>query len=289
MIYKEIDIKVPYEKLGLNGENCNPKLTTYVANISPEIGRHKRPAVLILPGGGYDYCCEREGEPIAFALLAKGIQCFVLEYSVCRKPFPLNLLEVAEAVALIRKNAYEYDIDPNNISVMGFSAGGHLAASMACHWNKDFVKDTLGYVDEHKPNGSILCYPVISTTDTHEGSINNLLCDKVMDDVYDLITLDKQVNKDVPRTIIWHCQDDGCVPVSNTLRYINALSKEKIPFESHIYEWGGHGISLADRPTANNIWQIRPECQDWVGRVVRWVYANDHRTDEEYIADIENL
>jgi acetyl esterase/lipase len=289
MIYKKINLEIPYEKAGLSAEGTNPILTTYVADISPEIGRHNRPAVLILPGGGYDYISDREGEPIAFALLRKGIQCFVLSYSVYHKPFPTNLLEAAAALAYIRKNAYEYDINPEDITCMGFSAGGHLAASLAVHWDKDFVKKPLGLNEEHRPNASVLCYPVISATDTHQGSIDNLLFNNTMENATELISLEKQVGPQVPRTFLWHCADDGCVPVSNSLRYAAALNENKIEYSLHIYENGGHGLALADRVTAQTLCQIQPQCQNWVDLVTDWIYAGNKMTDEEFISKVADI
>lgn len=272
MIYKKIELSVPYEKAGLSSEGCKAVLTTYVADTSPEIGRKGRTAMLICPGGGYDYVSDREGEPIAIAFLAHGVQCFVLNYTV-QRAFPTNLLEAAVAMKYIRDNAEEYDIDPEKVFCMGFSAGGHLAGSLAVHWNKDFVRETLGYSEEHKPNGSLLCYPVISTTDTHQGSIDNLCRNDFSDELKELISLEKQVSKDTPRTFLWHCADDGCVPVSNTLRYSESLRKNGVSQEMHIYPWGGHGLALATEVTASNEWrQLNKDCEDWVRLAVNWIY-----------------
>ncbi|MGN0165052.1 MAG: alpha/beta hydrolase [Lachnospiraceae bacterium] len=272
MIYKDIELNVSYEKAGLSSEGCKAVLTTFVADISEEIGRHNRPAVLICPGGGYDYVSDREGEPIAFAFLAQGIQCFVLKYSV-QKAFPTNLLEASAAMAYIRKHSYEYDINPSKVFCMGFSAGGHLAASLAVHWNKDFVKNTLGFTKEHRPDGSILCYPVISAADTHQRSIENLCRNNSSVEFKELISLDKQVTKDTPPAFIWHCADDGCVPVSNSIRYAEALRKNGISYSLHIYPEGGHGLALANEVTASNEWhQVNKDCEDWVRMAVNWIY-----------------
>lgn len=274
MIYNTVKLEVPYEKVGYTQEECNATLTTYVSDISPEIGLKGRPAVLICPGGGYDFISDREGEPIAFSFLAQGIQCFVLKYTV-QKAFPTNLLEASVAMKYIRDHAEEYDINPDKVFVMGFSAGGHLAGSLSVHWNKDFVRNTLGYVDEHKPNGSILCYPVISATDTHQGSIDNLCRKNSSDEFKELISLEKQVSKDTPATFIWHCADDGCVPVTNTIRYSEALRKNEIPYEMHIYPDGGHGLGLANEVTASFEWrQVNETCAEWVKLAINWIFRN---------------
>ncbi len=296
MLYREIKLNVPYEKAGLDGSGCAPVLVEYVAAQSEEIGIHKRPAVLIIPGGGYDYVSDREGEPIAFALLTKGIQCYVLKYSCVKKSFPLDLLEAASAMAYIREHAVENDINPDDITVLGFSAGGHLAASLAVHWDKNFVKVPLGLTDEHKPNALALCYPVISASDTHIESIINLLSrdsylqehnipggDSVSENgVYvgnlpdavrrELVSLEKNVNEKVPKTFIWHCADDGCVPVSNSLRFAAELNEKKIPFALHIYQNGGHGLALADEVTAKEECQINIDAAGWVKLFTDWIY-----------------
>ncbi len=289
MKYNTIELKVPYEKAGLSGDGCNPVLVEYIAEQSQEIDRHMRPAVLIIPGGGYEWVSEREGEPIAFALLTKGVQCYVLKYSCIRKSFPLDLLEAATALAYIREHALENDINPHDIAVMGFSAGGHLAASLAVHWNKNFVKEPLGFTEEHKPDSLILAYPVISSTDTHQGSIDNLLAEDSYlplgglestfgigylkkEDREELISLEKQVNADTPKSFIWHCADDGCVPVSNSLRFAAALNDHHIPFAMHIYQNGGHGLALGDEVTAKEESQINVDAAGWIKLVCDWIY-----------------
>ena len=118
MFYKEMYIDVPfdYEKYNLNREECKAVIVNYVTDISPEMGRHNRPAVLICPGGGYDYCSEREAEPVAFRFIAYGISCFVLRYT-CQRAFPQDALECAAAVKYVRENAERFDIDPDKIDI----------------------------------------------------------------------------------------------------------------------------------------------------------------------------
>lgn len=268
---KEYKISVPYEKAGLNGEGLSPYITAYTLDHNPECNYGKKSAVLICPGGGYDYCSKREAEPVALRFLSYGIDAFVLEYS-CKTPFPTNLLEAAAAMAFIRKNADEWNIDRNRIFICGFSAGGHLAASLSVHWNKPFVKDVLGLTDEHKPDGSILGYPVITTGElTHQGSIDNLIADNPTEERTLLVTLDRQVDADTPPAFIWHCADDGCVPVENSLWYAGALSRNKIPFVLHVFKDGGHGLSLADETTAAYDGHINPEAAQWFMMAVDWI------------------
>ena len=163
MIHKIIDIKVDYKAAGIDGKG-SPKLYTYIIDHSPEMDYHKaRPAVIICPGGGYAMTSDREAEPVALRFNSLGFQAFVLRYSVMKVRFPGALLELAKAVATVRENAGEWDINPDKIVVCGFSAGGHLTASLGV-FGTAILSKPLGYAgQEIKPNGIILSYPVISS------------------------------------------------------------------------------------------------------------------------------
>ena len=272
MIHKKIQLQVSYEKAGLSADDTNANVTTYVPEIFPEIGRHCRPAVLICPGGGYEFLSDREAEGIALAFASEGIPAFVLRYSIRKKQFPTALLEAAAALAYIRANAWEWDINPSGISICGFSAGGHLAASLLVHWDKPFVREPLGLTEQHRPNAGILCYPVITTGElAHQGSIDNITCQDSSEAMLSLVTLERQVSAHTPPTFLWHCADDGCVPVENSLRFAQALSTHKIPFEMHIYPSGGHGLALANEVTSRTAEQLAPVAAGWLGLAVAWV------------------
>lgn len=273
MEIEKINLNVPYEKAGLSGEGCSAVLSSVTLPVYPEIGRHKKTAMIICPGGGYEFCSDREAEPVAVRFLSVGIQCFVLRYSVVKKQFPTALLELASAVAYVRENAEKYDIDPDKIGICGFSAGGHLACSLGVHWNKDFVKNPLGfYNEEHKPNFMVLGYPVITSKDfTHQGSIFNITQSDGSQEMLYTVSLEEHVSKDTPKTFIWHCADDTCVPVENSLCLMSALSREKIPFECHIYPYGNHGLALADKTTAMGDWHIKDECANWTNLASDWI------------------
>lgn len=272
MKVKTYDIKVPYEKSGIYDNDLSAKLIAYTLDVSWEIGKKIRPAVIICPGGGYEYVSERESEPVAVRFLSFGIQAFVLKYSVVRKPFPTALLELAQSVAFVRANAEAWDIDKNNIIICGFSAGGHLAASLGVHWNKNFVKETLGFSMEHKPNGLILSYPVITAgKHKHEGSIKNIAGVSPKSTLLEILSLEKQVDYNTPKSFIWHCADDDVVPVENTIIFTKSLSKYKIPFECHIYPYGGHGLSLSDETTSSNPNLINKTCAAWFNLAINWL------------------
>lgn len=171
MIYKKIEIKV-------DGYKETADLYTYFLDNSIEMNiNRKRPVVVICPGGGYTMTSDREAEPIAMQYLAKGYHSVILRYSVEPARYPLALLQLAKSVAFLRENAAEFHIDTNKIVIQGFSAGGHLAASLGVFWKKNFIAETLGIDSEMvKPNGMILSYPVITSGEfAHTGSFECLL------------------------------------------------------------------------------------------------------------------
>ncbi len=278
MIFETIDIKVDYEKAGLSDECCNPILTSYCTSKSEEIGNKRFPALIICPGGGYDYVSDRENEPVALRFAGHGIASFVLKYSCVNKKFPTAVLELASAVKYVRDNCEKYQVDKDKIFVMGFSAGGHLAASLSNFYDKDILTKALEVKpDDIKPNGCLLCYPVITSDSeyTHETSILNLLGnDKTNEEalkIRKMVSLENRVSETTPPTFLWHTADDSAVPVENSLRYMMSLSKYKIPFESHIYEWGNHGLSLCNYQISTGEHHIMPVNEKWVEHAIAWI------------------
>ena len=252
-------------------------------------------AVVVGPGGGYArVVIDKEGDDIANWLTKNGVTVFILRYRLPEDPHNKNREDVPledgqRAIRIVRAHASEWGLNPNKIGIAGFSAGGHLAASLAVHWNKNFVKEPLGFTEEHKPDSLILAYPVISSTDTHQGSIDNLLAEDSYlplgglestfgigylkkEDREELISLEKHVSADTPKSFIWHCADDGCVPVSNSLRFAAALNNHHIPFAMHIYQNGGHGLALGDEVTAKEESQINVDAAGWIKLVCDWIY-----------------
>lgn len=202
-------------------EERNVKLTCY---LQPAGGKFswftERPALLILPGGAYEYCSEREADPVAFRFLAAGFQVFILEYSVGDwKAWPAPLLDYDNAMALIRQRAGEWQVDPDRIAVCGFSAGGHLAAAAAA-------------MSVNRPNAALLGYAV-ATADVQA-------CLPNAPDVTEA------VDGTCAPCFIFAARDDAIVPVTNSLRMAEALTKAGITYELHIYAQGGHGFTTAD-------------------------------------------
>lgn len=232
-----------------------------------------RKAILVIPGGGYSMlAADREGEPIALAFLARGFNAFVLKYSVGRvRPFPAQLIEAATAIKHIKDNAKEYDIDPEELFVTGFSAGGHLAASCGILWKHEEIYKALdmpyGY---NKPKGIMPIYPVING---HVNSFKNLWCtDEPTDEQKQQTYLNLLVDKDSSPAFILHTFTDETVPVQDSMDLGNAYVKAGVPFEMHIYPKGPHGMALANKQTA---WEgreeyINPEIAKWVDMAVAW-------------------
>lgn len=268
MINKSIDIwgKGNYQSEG--NDEFRPILDTYILS-----GEKVRPTILILPGGGYSLTSEREAEPVAMKFNAAGYHAFVLHYSVSPRKHPQPLLDVSRAMCIIRENTEEWKVDPDRIAVCGFSAGGHLAASLGVHYEKDYLFNTsLIKKGMNKPNALILNYPVITAGEfAHKGSFNNLIGEEAEEELLEDMSLELQVNKKVPPTFIWHTFEDTSVPVENTLLFATALRKNNIPFELHIYPKGPHGLSLATEETKNQNMNSMPHVATWMELCVQWL------------------
>lgn len=268
MIHERIDI---WEGLEYNGQNpeFRPGLEVYVLENKP-----KRGAILVCPGGGYAYTSPREAQCIALSYNAAGYHAFVLDYSVAPNKHPQPLYDVTRAMCIIRDNAEKWGIDENKIFVIGFSAGGHLTASLGVHWDKDFLMNVPGMEKgKNKPNGLILCYPVISSGDkAHRGSFNNLLGEDASPELLEFMSLEKQVSDKTPPTFIFHNVDDAGVPVENTMLFASALREHNIEFEMHLYPRGGHGVSIATLEVCGeDCREIREHIQSWLKLSIEWL------------------
>lgn len=247
-------------------------VTGYLHDHITEMETYRKyyPSVVVCPGGGYEMVSEREADPVALRYFAAGYQVFILRYSVGdnAKNF-LPLKELAETVATIRKNAEQYRVDGNHIAVCGFSAGGHLAASLGTLWNHEAFLRRYGRRDgRHRPNALILSYPVILAGEKeHQGSIDRV---SVMDDgelSREFFSLDRQVTKDTPCSFLWTTAEDDCVPAENSIAFLSALQREKIPYEAHVFPFGGHGLSVCTEETgADDAYNAR-----WMDMSIEWL------------------
>lgn len=273
MLCEHIHLKDYFSFLGEDGRD--PVLTTYLPQrMGEDLG--KRPAIVICPGGAYSGISPREAEPIALNLLPEGYNVFVLTYSVAPHKFPVQLREVAAVMELIRRNGDSWETDASRIAIMGFSAGGHLAAHYSCSYDCDQVRQN--FPESIPVKASVLCYPVISARQDccHMGSFENLTGERypLGEETLKKFSCDELVTEKTPPAFLWHTAEDQTVPVSNSLRYASALSTYGVPFELHVYPAGQHGLATADELTCSNLTPASRRAKDWLREVVIWLKGN---------------
>lgn len=215
------------------------------------------PVVLIFPGGGYSFRNESdEGTPTAEFLNSQGMHVAVVNYRVSPYRYPAPLMDAQRAIKLLRYHAKKLQIDPDRIFVLGFSAGGHL-----CGMTATFPDVANQYGDEidnidHKPNGALLCYPVVSADDDkmHRGSFENLLGeDYTQKQDY---SIEKNVNENTCPCFLFHCENDTLVPAVNSIVLADSLRKTKVPYELHIFRNGCHGGGIKKDDPLAHLWPI---------------------------------
>ncbi len=237
-------------------EDGSVHLTVYLQEPSRELPLWRtRPAVLVLPGGGYQMTSDREAEPVALSFLAEGFHAFVLRYSVGpRATYPNPLCDLSRAIKLVRDNAAAWGVRPDRIAVCGFSAGGHLAAALGTLWNDPGVQAAAGVAgDDNQPNALLLGYPVISAVeDSRQVWFTNQVSDPADTSLIAKLSGELNVGPHTPPTFMFHTYQDNVVPVENTLLFARALALADVPFEMHIFQRGGHGLAMAKRTTASS-------------------------------------
>lgn len=226
-----------------------PSITVYKAD------KPNGMAIIMCPGGGYArLAMNHEGHDMAPWLKAQGITYIVLKYRMPNGHYEVPLSDAEQAIRLVRQHAKEWNIRPDRIGIMGASAGGHLAASLA----------TLYSSNETRPDFQILFYPVISMVPgvTHGGSRQNLLGNNPSQELEDKYTLEKQVNAHTPQAFIMLSADDGAVPPANGIHYFEALLQHQVPATLHVYPTGGHGWGFRDAFTYK---------RQWTGELEKWL------------------
>ena len=272
MFYQVMHLKKFFPQLGT--ESIDPTLTAYLPDNLMEMGRQdqKHPCLLICPGGGYAMCSQREADPIAYHFLPEGYNVFVLNYSVAPSRFPTQLREVAAAMELIYRYAEEWHCDSTRVAIMGFSAGGHLAAQYSTCFDWPEVREA--FPDSKPVQASILCYPVISAAPeaAHRGSFENLLGHASLNsEEISRFSCYLQVTEHTPPAFLWHTATDPVVPVRNSLLYSEALALHQVPFELHVYPAGGHGLATVDEQTNDHLEAAVTHAADWIGAAKKWL------------------
>ncbi len=239
-----------------------PTLTVFPAAYD----RPGKTAVIICPGGGYSFLSStREGQQYAQWLSGLGVTAFVLKYRLSDYGHPAPLQDVLRAIRLVRSHAAEYGVAPDRIGVMGSSAGGHLAASAATLYNNAAGR-TGAALDSvsARPDFAMLMYPVIAmdAPAVHMGSREALLGKAPSPELVRLMSVEKQVTADTPPTLLIHSQDDGLVPVENSILFYQALTRAHVPAEMLLFEHGGHGMAMRLGQGTASDWPRRAE--EWL-------------------------
>jgi acetyl esterase/lipase len=259
-----------------------PNLVTY---LHEDNEKKARPCMLVVPGGGYCVVSPTEGEIVAKKFFNKGYNAFVLTYTtnvLMAEPLKLQpLKDISRAIRLIRKNASDYRIDPNKVALCGFSAGGHLCASICVHFD-DIKEENEGFLHiSNRPDAAILCYPVITSGPmAHRDSFIALLGKDATEEELEYMSLEKQVTKNTPPCFLWHTATDELVPVENSYYFADELKKHGIPYGLHIFSEGRHGLSLADEVWAKGQYGD-PYTMEQVNNIVEKVKSGDIALNEK--------
>ena len=246
----------------------NPTLEVFLPSKKTATGQ----AIVICPGGGYSILAyDWEGIDIAKWYNAQGIAAVVLKYrlpksSTLIKPEIAPLQDAQKAIRLVRHHAKKWNIDPGQVGVMGFSAGGHLASTLGTHYDENVLGDSKDPIDSlsARPDFMVLIYPVITFDKKHYhgGSKNNLIGKNASQKLIDYYSNDLQVSSQTPKTFLLHATDDKAVPVANSLLFYQALERNGVAVEMHIYPEGGHGFGLGIG---------RGHLQQWPDRLKQWL------------------
>lgn len=257
-----------------SGPGDRPSVDVYLPAANPT-----RTAVLIIPGGGYTVVVDdREGARPAQWLVERGIAAFVLHYRVAPYRYPVEIEDGRRAMRLLRGEAAQLGFAPDHLGVWGFSAGGHLASTLATLFDAGIAAspDPVDH-ESDRPDFAVLAYPVISMKDgiVHPGSLHALLGPQPDPAMQALLSAEDHVTPQSPPAFLFATNDDPVVPVANSMLYAAACQRAQVPVELHIFEHGRHGIDLAEDDPVLRQWTVLLEA--WM-RANRWIAAADGAT-----------
>lgn len=246
---------------------------TVTAWLQPELSEcpsRLHPAIVICPGGAYAFVSQREGEPVAKKYFAAGYGTFVLTYSVMEHAKNFKpLRQLAATVSHIRNNPDAFHVAPDQIAVCGFSAGGHLAASLGVLYNDKTFLNAFPQNANIRPDAMVLGYPVITADEfTHRDTLSNISGITQSESLeYKYWGLNDHVDAQTPPTFLWHTATDGGVPAENSLKMALSLSKAKVPYELHVFPSGAHGMSVCNQEVNS----YDPYNARWVEWSISWL------------------
>ena len=252
MIQKTIDL---YKEFGVARRQAKRGyLKVYAHETMTELKQGRlRPAMLVIPGGGYEFLSQREDEPVAMEFYGAGYQAFALDYDLKPVCYPAQIEQAAMAMMYIRRHAEEFGILPDKVAAVGFSAGGHLCGCISVLWDDPAVRVLFGDECERvRPDASVFSYAVVSSDPkiAHMGSILNFCGDAVE---YAAYSIDRSVRPTCSPAFIWANTPDDCVPVMNSVALYEAYVRAGVPAELHIFSEGWHGMSLCNAETEHTL------------------------------------
>ena len=249
--------------LGTNAADI-PTLTPYLPDPTNTTGA----ALVVCPGGGYSHLAPHEGNDYALWLNQHGVTCFVLKYRLGSHGYrhPAMFNDVTRALRMVRADAADWKIDPHRIGIIGSSAGGHLAATLLTHFDSGNTNsDDPIERQSSRPDLGILCYAVITMGEyAHQGSKDSLLGKHPSKKLVKLLSNELQVKTNTPPCFIWCTYEDKTVPMENSLMFAEALRKNHVPFDLHIYQKGAHGMGLKDKPPFTHPHPWAADCLFWL-------------------------
>lgn len=262
--YKEIETVKNGKVTGLS-KVFHPTLTLY----QPKAGKANGTAVIICPGGGYQHLAiDHEGDEVARKFAENGVTALVLKYRLPDDTVMVDksfapLQDAEQAIYVVRKNAGLWNVNPAKVGIMGFSAGGHVASSLAVHYGNSKIENQEKF--NLRPDFAVLIYPVISfLASPHTGSVKNLIGRDGTQEQKEYFSNELHVTPETPITFLVQANDDNTVPVENSILFNQALVKNKVPVEMHLYQAGGHGYGLHNKTTKD----------EWFDRLQEWMTAN---------------